>query len=52
MEQAEKLLNAKPVMKISEISERVGYVSVKHFLSVFKQHFNCTPGEYRSRGIT
>lgn len=51
MEQAAKLLDQKPQAKISDISERIGYVSVKHFLYVFKQHFNCTPGEYRKRGI-
>lgn len=49
MEQAAKLLKAKPPEKISKVSEKIGYVSVKHFLNVFKQHFNCTPGEYRSK---
>ncbi|MDP4094085.1 MAG: response regulator [Bacillota bacterium] len=51
MEQAAKLLNQKPQMKIQEISEKIGYVSVKHFLYVFKQHFNSTPCEYRSKSI-
>jgi two-component system response regulator YesN len=51
MEQAAKLLSQKPQVKISDISDKIGYVSVKHFLHVFKQYFNSTPGEYRSKGI-
>lgn len=49
MEQAAELLSQRPRVKIADISEKVGYVSVKHFLHVFKQYFNKTPGEYRSR---
>jgi len=47
MEQAAKLLCIKPQLKIIDISQRVGYVSVKHFMYVFKQFYNITPGEYR-----
>lgn len=48
MEQAAKLLNQKPSLKIMDISRKVGYISVKHFLYVFKQYFNTTPGKYRN----
>lgn len=51
MQQAEKLLTAKPAEKVHIISEKVGYVSVKHFSSVFKKHFNVSPGEYQERRL-
>lgn len=47
MEQAAKLLRANPAEKIYDVAEKVGYVSVKHFSYVFKQHFQMTPGEYQ-----
>lgn len=52
MEQAARLLRANPAEKIYDVAEKVGYVSVKHFSYVFKQHFKMTPGEYQesSRG--
>lgn len=49
MEQAAKLLKLKPLAKICDIAEKVGYTSVKHFSYVFKQYFNTTPGEYQSK---
>lgn len=49
MEQAAKLLKHKPPVKIYDVSEKVGYVSVKHFAYVFKQYFNSTPGEYQNK---
>lgn len=48
MEQAAKFLRQVPAVKIYEVSEKVGYVSVKHFSYVFKQHFGMTPGEFQS----
>lgn len=52
MEQAAKLLKSVPAPRICDIPEKVGYISVKHFSYVFKQHFNMTPGEYQERGKT
>lgn len=49
MEQAAKLLRARPAEKIVEVSDKVGYVSVKHFSHVFKQHFHMPPGEYQEK---
>lgn len=49
LEQAAKLLAVEHPMKIYEISEQVGYLSVKHFSHVFKQYFAVTPGEYQSQ---
>lgn len=49
MEQAAKLLTVKQPLKIYEISERIGYISVKHFSHVFKKHYHITPGEYQER---
>jgi two-component system response regulator YesN len=49
MEQAAKLLKARPAEKVVDVSEKVGYVSVKHFSHVFKQHFHMPPGEYQDK---
>ncbi|MFC5468962.1 response regulator [Cohnella suwonensis] len=49
MEHAAKLLRAKPAEKVYAISEKVGYVSVKHFSYVFKQYFGIPPGEYQEK---
>lgn len=46
MDNAARLLSARPEMKIFEVAERTGYVNVKHFSYVFKKHFGVTPGEY------
>lgn len=47
MEQAARLLKASPPEKVYDVAEKVGYVSVKHFSHVFKQHFQMPPGEYQ-----
>ncbi|AHV97046.1 response regulator [Paenibacillus sabinae] len=49
MEQAAKLLKASPAMKVYDVSEKVGYVSVKHFSHVFKQFHHMPPGEYQEK---
>ncbi|WP_256761990.1 response regulator [Cohnella sp. WQ 127256] len=51
MEHAAKLLQAKPPEKVYDVSEKVGYVSVKHFSYVFKQHYGIPPGEYQERAL-
>ncbi|XID92616.1 response regulator [Paenibacillaceae bacterium WGS1546] len=47
LDHAARLLSLHPGMKLSEIAEKTGYASVKHFSYVFKKHFGRTPGEYR-----
>ncbi|MFD2673548.1 helix-turn-helix domain-containing protein [Marinicrinis sediminis] len=47
MEQAAKLLVAEQPLKIYEIAEKVGYISVKHFSHVFKQTYKMPPGTYQ-----
>jgi two-component system response regulator YesN len=47
MEEATNLLKITPRIKILEISEKVGYVSSKHFSCIFKSYFNITPGDYQ-----
>ncbi|MDQ0920962.1 response regulator [Paenibacillus sp. V4I5] len=49
MEQAAKLLKAVPPVKVYDVSDKVGYVSVKHFSHVFKQHYNMPPGEFQEK---
>lgn len=51
MEQAAKLLKATPPEKVYDVSEKVGYVSVKHFSHVFKQHYHMPPGEFQEKHL-
>ncbi|OCT12875.1 hypothetical protein A8709_21320 [Paenibacillus pectinilyticus] len=37
-------------LKLSDISLRVGYENVNYFLKKFKEHFGCTPSEYKKVG--
>jgi AraC-like DNA-binding protein len=43
MEQAAKLLKARPAEKVVDISEKVGYVRVKHFSMFSNIIFTCLP---------
>lgn len=51
MEQAARLLRKDTFTKISTIAEQVGYLSAKHFISIFKNYYYMTPGEYREKYI-
>ncbi len=46
MEYAAKLLETTD-FSVLEISSRIGYSSLSHFIHVFKEKFNCSPKEYR-----
>lgn len=48
MERAALLLRTHTAAKISNIASEVGYLSVKHFDSVFKKYYGVTPNVYRS----
>lgn len=47
MTQAALLLRSNPDLTVQAIAEMTGYVSDKHFISVFKKFFSETPNEYR-----
>lgn len=49
MEQATLLLKSNPNEKIYNIANKTGFVSPKHFNSVFKKYYGLTPTEYISR---
>lgn len=51
MEHAAALLRSKPAVKVYDVAEKVGYLSVKHFSYVFKQHFGIPPGEYQEKQL-
>ncbi|HEY0827174.1 MAG TPA: helix-turn-helix domain-containing protein, partial [Bacilli bacterium] len=51
-EEAAKLLKSRPSLKVFDVSEKVGYVSVKHFSYVFKQHYNIPPGEFQEKHLS
>lgn len=51
MERAAALLRCKPTEKVYDVAEKVGYLSVKHFSHVFKQHFGIPPGEYQEKQL-
>lgn len=47
MTQAALLLKTNPALTIQSVAEQTGYLSDKHFISVFKRFFGMTPNEYR-----
>lgn len=47
MQEAARQLRALPAMRVSDIAERIGFPSSKHFIHVFGQYYHMTPGEYR-----
>lgn len=51
MEHAARMLRSKPPDKVYDVAEKVGYLSVKHFSYVFKQHFGTPPGEYQEKAL-
>ncbi|WP_135557406.1 response regulator [Paenibacillus cymbidii] len=51
MERAVQLL-ATSEMKIYEVTAKVGYLNVPHFIKVFKKTFGVTPQEYREQART
>lgn len=48
MERAALLLRTHTAAKVGDIASEVGYLSVKHFDSVFKKYYGMTPNAYRS----
>lgn len=48
MERATLLLSTHTAAKVGDIASEVGYLSVKHFDSVFKKYYGMTPNAYRS----
>ncbi|TAH72809.1 MAG: response regulator [Anaerolineaceae bacterium] len=49
MEQAALMLKINPNEKIYNIASKTGFVSAKHFNSVFKKYYGVTPTEYISK---
>jgi len=47
MEHAALLLQTHAAGNINSIATDVGYLSAKHFISVFKKYYGMTPSEYR-----
>ena len=50
MEQAARLLGQNPRLKIYEVAAQTGFVSVKHFNTVFKKYYGMTPTEFNGKG--
>lgn len=48
MTQAARMIKHNPNEKIYQISEKTGFVSTKHFISVFKKYYGVTPTNYNS----
>lgn len=46
MEQAVQIMRQNPGDKVYSIAEKVGFVSTKHFISVFKKYYGLTPAAY------
>ncbi|MBA4388295.1 MAG: hypothetical protein C0404_09965 [Verrucomicrobia bacterium] len=50
MEKATALL-ADPAMRVAEVGYEVGFEDPNYFCKVFRRHFGCSPGKYRSRKL-
>ena len=46
MEQAARLLRQNPNIRVYTVAEQTGFVSVKHFNTVFKKYYGVTPKEF------
>jgi two-component system response regulator YesN len=44
------MLKENPALSISEIAAMVGFNDTSYFIRMFKQHFGCTPKQYRMNG--
>lgn len=49
MSKAKELLTNNPEFKNYEVSEKVGFISVRYFSELFKKNVGVTPSEYRSK---
>lgn len=47
MEAAAEMLITRQELRVADIAEQVGYISLRHFLKVFKSYYGMTPTEYR-----
>ena len=36
-------------MKVSDVAEKVGYLNVSYYISIFRNHEGCSPVQYRER---
>jgi YesN/AraC family two-component response regulator len=49
IKKAKEMMIKEVELSFHQISERVGYESVRHFFNVFKKYSGATPGEYREQ---
>lgn len=47
LREAKQMLEREPNLSIGEIAERVGFVTSKYFIEVFRKHTGMSPGQYR-----
>lgn len=47
LKEAKQLLESGQSIPIAEIAERVGFVTSKYFIEVFRRHTDMSPGQYR-----
>ena len=47
IEYAQRLMSQNPMMKIQDLSESSGFLSVSHFSRIFKEKEGCTPSNYK-----
>lgn len=49
LEEAARLLTTFPDVTVGEVAERVGFVTSKYFIEVFRKNMGVSPGQYRHR---
>lgn len=51
MEAAEKILLEERGIKVADVAEKVGVSNASTFIRQFKNHFGCTPDQYRQKNV-
>ncbi|WP_373692425.1 helix-turn-helix domain-containing protein [Cohnella silvisoli] len=49
MKEAKELLDINPAMKLSELTEAVGYNDTRYFCKCFKKRYGVLPSEYKNQ---
>lgn len=49
LNQAKRLIDSRPDMKIKELTERCGFTSASYFVTAFKKEFGISPTDYKTK---
>ena len=50
IESAKRLMLNNPGMKVQDVSDQTGFLSLSHFSRIFREKEGCTPAKWRNDG--